>query len=494
MLPDYMIPSAFVTLPALPLTPNGKVDRQALPEPSADRPKIEREYVAPWRCDRIAWLVAIWKRSWESWPIGVRDNIFDLGVYSLIAAQLFVRIEKTFGKKLPPAPLFQAPTIEQLAEHLRQRKGAGRLTSLVAMQPKGARPPVFCVHGGAGTIIHYHELARSLGADQPFYGLQCRGLYGRVAPLTTVEEMAAHYISEVRSVFPDGPYYVAGNCFGGGRSWVPRWRISSRRSAKRSRWSSCSTRPCRSFSNAMHPRPGGQIPRRNIDLATRGSVSTFRPPEGRMGMSAGRPSVSRFVARSAMYRIRIIPERVRLALRLPLPDSARDEFFMRATTDAEVAYQPRPIAAPMAMFLGEGLYDNAVPVWGQLTTGPFEVIRIPGNHRVAHPDHPFLGSQRLMLTTPFVSLLAERLEACLDRSRAARASGNNRSSSAPVLNRSMTLLATRPMRTKPKPSLLEEPTVDVSQIGEPKARKVIGGRRQAVDVAQQEPVVIESPG
>ena len=176
--------------------------------PAEDRTRVRR----PQRCDRIA-AGGDLGRGLGIRPIGVRDNIFDLGVYSC-SLRSSVRIEKTFGKKLPPAPLFQAPTIEQLAEHLRQRKGAGRLTSLVAIQPNGARPPVFCVPGGAGTIVLLHKLSAAR-ADQPFYGLQSQGLRGRVALPKTVEEMAAQLHYEIRSVFPDGPYHLAGYCFGG---------------------------------------------------------------------------------------------------------------------------------------------------------------------------------------------------------------------------------------------------------------------------------------
>ena len=148
-LPDYMIPSAFVVLPAFPLMPNCKVDRKALPEPPADRPKFERAYVAPRDAIELR-LTAIWEEILGIRPIGVQDNFFELGVDSLIAAQLFARIEKAFGKRLPPAPLFQAPTIERLAEHLRQRKGAGRFTSLVAMQPEGPGRPCFACTASGG--------------------------------------------------------------------------------------------------------------------------------------------------------------------------------------------------------------------------------------------------------------------------------------------------------------------------------------------------------
>ena len=113
-LPDYMIPAAFVVLDAMPLTPNGKVDRKALPPPTRENSAIDREFIAP-RDALERELVATWESTLGIKPIGITDNIFDLGVNSLIAARLFARIEKTVGKNLPPAPLFLAPTVESLA-------------------------------------------------------------------------------------------------------------------------------------------------------------------------------------------------------------------------------------------------------------------------------------------------------------------------------------------------------------------------------------------
>ncbi len=64
-------------------------------------------------------------------------------------------------------------------------------------------------------MLSFHDLARHIGPDQPIYGLQARGLSGREAPHTHVEEMAAHYIAEMRRLQPAGPYFVGGQCFGG---------------------------------------------------------------------------------------------------------------------------------------------------------------------------------------------------------------------------------------------------------------------------------------
>jgi len=205
-LPDYMIPSAFVMLRALPLTPNGKIDRRALPAPDQTRPEVETTFVAARDALELQ-LTHIWEKILGIQPIGLKDNFFDLGGHSLLAAQLIAQVEKVIGKNLPLATLFQAPTVEQLARILRQKGWSAPWSLLVPLQLNKSKPPFFC-HGAS------LEMALHVGADQPFYGLQPHGQDGRRAP-STVEEMAADYFKEIRTIQPEGPYFLGGYSFGG---------------------------------------------------------------------------------------------------------------------------------------------------------------------------------------------------------------------------------------------------------------------------------------
>jgi len=116
-LPGYMVPSAFVLLDALPLTPNGKVDRRALPAPDGDRAGLADGFVAP-RTAVEEDLVAIWRQVLGLERVGIRDNFFTLGGHSLLATQVMTRVEEAFGREAPVRLLFEAPTIEALAERL----------------------------------------------------------------------------------------------------------------------------------------------------------------------------------------------------------------------------------------------------------------------------------------------------------------------------------------------------------------------------------------
>src|SRR5262249_3499138 len=139
-LPDYMVPSVFVLLPALPRLPNGKIDRKALPAPAAPVTTVTSEKIAP-RDELERRLVRIWERVLRVRPIGIRDNFFDLGGHSLLTVRLFLEIKKSLKRDLPLATLFQGPTVEQLAELLRNGGWIPLSRSLVPIQPEGTRPP-----------------------------------------------------------------------------------------------------------------------------------------------------------------------------------------------------------------------------------------------------------------------------------------------------------------------------------------------------------------
>ena len=160
-------------------------------------------------------LTRIWQELLGIEPISPDQNYFDLGGDSPLAVHLFSRIEQEFKVKLPLATLFDAPTIAELAAILRREAASSGWSPLVAIQTGGSRPNFFCVHGAGGNVLIYRDLARRLGSDQPFYGLQAPGLDGSCAPLTRIEEMAALYEKEIRRVQPRGPYFLGGYCMGG---------------------------------------------------------------------------------------------------------------------------------------------------------------------------------------------------------------------------------------------------------------------------------------
>jgi thioesterase domain-containing protein/acyl carrier protein len=213
-LPDYMVPSAFVLMEKLPLTPNGKIDRKALPASESDRIEIKDIYAGP-RDPIEQMLTQIWAKVLRVRRVGVHDNFFELGGHSLLALRLVVEIEERFKKRLPLATMLQAPTVSELAEVLRKERWKPSWQSLVPVQPGGSKPPLFLMHSHGGNVLEYYSLASHLDADQPVYALQARGLDGHIPENQSIQEMAAAYVDEVRSLQPQGPYFVGGFCFGG---------------------------------------------------------------------------------------------------------------------------------------------------------------------------------------------------------------------------------------------------------------------------------------
>jgi amino acid adenylation domain-containing protein len=116
-LPEYMIPSAFVTLEALPMMPNGKVDRRRLPEADAARPELDEVYEAP-RSELERTIASVWQEVLRVENVGVHDNFFNLGGHSLLIVQVNSRLREVLQTDLSIIEMFKFPTVSALAEHL----------------------------------------------------------------------------------------------------------------------------------------------------------------------------------------------------------------------------------------------------------------------------------------------------------------------------------------------------------------------------------------
>jgi thioesterase domain-containing protein len=133
--------------------------------------------------------------------------------------KLLAAIETSFGKDLTLAALLQAPTVEKLAQILSREQWSSSWYSLVPIQPLGDRTPLFAIHLLGEGLSFYRPLAGYLGLEQPIYGLNY-GLAARKsgekeASLPPIEELAAHYIQEMKTVQPQGPYILLGVSNGG---------------------------------------------------------------------------------------------------------------------------------------------------------------------------------------------------------------------------------------------------------------------------------------
>ncbi|TCO54853.1 amino acid adenylation domain-containing protein [Actinocrispum wychmicini] len=221
-LPPYMIPTSYTHLTTLPLSPGGKVDRRLLPAPTTQR--TEPHTYQPPRTPTEAQLCEIITRTLHIDHIGIHDNFFDLGGHSLATIQA-ARFAADAGLHIEPADIYERPTVVALAIALadRQRDGGatgpadrpGQFTSLVRLKPDGSRRPLFCVHPSGGSVAWYLGLCQATDADQPVLAFQPAGMARGHRPHDSIEDMAAHYVSEMRTWQPDGPYALLGWSFGG---------------------------------------------------------------------------------------------------------------------------------------------------------------------------------------------------------------------------------------------------------------------------------------
>jgi thioesterase domain-containing protein len=397
-LPPYMIPSVFVVLAALPRNAHGKYDRDALPAPESDTE--ETPYTPP-RTPLERELAEMWQELLGVERVGIHDDFFERGGHSLLATQFAAWVHGRFEVELPVRVFFDGPTVAQVAVTLdacRVHIDTRPWSPLVAIQPSGPRPPLFCVHAQGGGVIGLAPLARHLPSGQPFYGLQAAGLEDDRTPDDGVPEMAARYLTAIRDVQPQGPYALAGYSLGGVVAFEMAHQLRARGEevsllALIDTWWSVMRRP----SLLDDHLDGG-----SADLLLALAQEMKRPlSEDGQG---GRGQDERLLA--------LLP-RAQDAGIVPVPLGAADLRRYLAVIGAHrravLHYAPRVYAGPLTLFRSDssraGSSDPTLG-WNDLTTGPLEILDVAASHQG-------------MVLEPAVRTLADQLSACLERARKA---------------------------------------------------------------------------
>jgi amino acid adenylation domain-containing protein len=374
-LPDYMIPAAIVWLAEMPLTPTGKIDRLALPAPVFD----ESAAASDPPCTPLEEeLARIWAEVLGLDCVGRRESFYDLGGHSLLAPRLFSLIEERVGRRLPLATLLQASSVADMAALLNREDWTPPWSSLAPIQPGGSRLPFICVHPAGGDILVFRELSRLLGPDQPFYGLQeNQEEAGNVRD--TVEEMADHYLRQLRDFQPDGPYLLGGYSFGG----VVAFEMARQLTAQGAEV--------------------GLLVLFDTNCPIRlpqASVKKYR----RMSLPAYLRSRPAWLARACQRLFIFTLFNACRLIRCPFPARFRKAGKFLFYRLASKRYRPARYPGGLTLFRVTGSRVQGDLGWGEQVDGPVEIRSVPGYH-----DD--------MFSTENVGALAAQLRDCLRRTQ-----------------------------------------------------------------------------
>ena len=392
-LPEYMVPAIFMLLDSFPTMPNGKVDRRALPKPDQARPEMGKTFVAP-RDDLELQLTSLWEEALSIRPIGVTDNFFELGGHSMLAVRLFALIDKRLGKKLPLAALFRGATVEDLAKIVRQNLSSEAPSPLIPLQPGGNKRPLFLIHPAGGHVFPFVPLAHHLGPDQPCYGLQARGVEEGQSPHTRIEDMAACYIDAIRSVQPEGPYFLGGWSMGGEIAFEMAQQLHAQ-----------------SQSVALLALLDARIPSADEKFADKDFEATLLADVVRyFGLSSDFSEPLAFLPKDQLLarvleqgkRAGLLPADIEASKAQQMLDLCKSDF--RASRVYVLHRYPGRVTLFKASEDLSGTLSDPTLGWSDWADGGVDVQIVPGNHAN-------------MVYEPNVEILAEKLTACMEEAQ-----------------------------------------------------------------------------
>ncbi len=430
-LPDHMVPARYMAIERIPLTPNGKVDRRALPE--LDEPlAATRAYVAP-RTPEEETIARVWQEVLGVERVGVHDNYFELGGHSLTAIQLLSRLKEATGMEVSIQALFSTPTVEGLAASLSGGPDAPDSAPvveggvLVPLRAEGGKRPFFCAAPATGVAFPYYGMALHIEPGRPFYALQDPRVGSQPVSISSIEELATHYIAAMRRVQPHGPYFLGGWSYGG----VVAFEMARQLEAEGERVDSLILFDAVLKHDIMQPPRGilgrlGRIWRiLHVTAAyTRDSIPYIRDGiymmlqvlQKRMQGQGNRMAFWDFLnwaLLDGVYRILrrkanvadTLSNSERLSM-IDIPETRQVFSTLRANTREYNAYQPKPYGGSITLMhtAPEPAYAAIMEAtacgWRDYAHGGVTQISIPGNHAA-------------IFASPYVEVLTQRLNECL---------------------------------------------------------------------------------
>jgi thioesterase domain-containing protein/acyl carrier protein len=329
-------------------------------------------------------LAVIWERVLGVRGIGIGDNFFDLGGQSHHVARLVAEIQTVFGEGLPVRALDQEPTIGGLARIIDGTEPS-ESTLIVPLQADGSGPPLFAIHAGAGYVFFYRALAFRLGPDVPCYAVQAQGHFGRrerpFAPSRSVEQLAARYIREIKTVQPRGAYNLAGASFGG----TIAFEMARQLRAEGEKVNSLILLSARVRNNPYITEDAAVLRPSRLDRAAvkgvGGDIAGHLSHLWRLARLSFRPKLEE-VRRECVWHWRLLCRR-------PMPAELINARFMKASRSLMSRYRPDQYDGRIVFFRAATDKDP-IPLWTGLALDGIEVYDTPGGH-LEMLDEPTVG-------------------------------------------------------------------------------------------------------
>lgn len=383
-------------------------DKYKTTEPSSfhSRPKLATSYIAP-RNQTEQTIAQIWQQILGIEQIGIQDDFFELGGDSLIAVQVISKLRETLEIELPLETLLNYGTIAKLFELIQattssqnipgQKTPQVRSSLLVELQAgSNNKQPLFLLHPVGGTAYIYRDLTRYLGSDLPVYGIQSLGLDGKTELPTSLEQMATEYIKAIRTIQPNGAYFLGGSSLGG----TVAFEMAQQLHAEGEKVALL----------AMIDTPGpGHM---GVKLEDEGAIATyiidslFELDKNFISLNSIREQGN--AEEQVIYAL----EQAKIANLVPnndFPVQTTRQIIrvFKANMEAMWNYTPRIYPGKIIFFRAQDRREKYDPVhpeypWIELAASGIEI-------------HPVSGNHITMNALPHVQIIAEKLKVCLEQ-------------------------------------------------------------------------------
>jgi amino acid adenylation domain-containing protein len=401
ILPEYMVPSAYIPLLSVPLTPNGKLDRKQLPVPDADL-HMRRDFEPP-QGEIETLLAEVWVKILKQERIGRYDNFFSLGGYSLLTVRVVALLEQA-GIAISVLDLYSHPTLKTLADFISassqpSTQNAKQAAVLIREGTEG--PSLFLTHCGEGELLYAPALAAELDVSASIYGLPSPPLGQENA--TTIEAMATRMVRMILEVQLRGPYRLAGWSTGGALAYeIANQLIGSDHEV--SFVGMFDTSYPQGFDEAPKETP---LDLDDKDLLLRNIQSSMnRDADQQLVVEGLKSSVASLSFAEVVERVKdlgLLPE----GFSHFSAEQAR-QWLARTRTigNANKYYVASPISAPVYLFTAEASRRaNPSLGWSSVASEHlFHIVPAPGTHQT-------------MMQSPHVSVLGNIVSATIESSR-----------------------------------------------------------------------------